>query len=443
MTTKKQQHIPEKWVVDADDIDSKVIENNNWKNLHSKSWCPVPFNTISWHPTGVITRCMMNDTPMGNSYDSSNMQELRQNMLDGKWDTNGCETCLHKEQHGYKSQRINWLSNKMRYEKLGDPEPYTTPKLTENKISHLFINFSNVCNFKCRMCSSNYSNSLIPENKHMTTLFPIVYKKTNGTNEKKFNNINEFLEANSIVLKDIRNIWMTGGEPFMDESPYKLMELIEKYGSPEKVRLTITTNGSKLDFKKLDKFKTLKNLSIDISIDAVGPMFEYMRSNGVFTWNQMKETCGKLKKYKQTNKHWFDFQINSSYQIFNYDNMFDFINFIIDHECDSNIRLLVFPKHLRVGNLPDSFKKEALAMCDKIEVLLGNITNQDTHVTNILSSLSDMRKSIKVEANSNPEDRTDAPHLYDFKNIVKEQDEFRKMYLYDYNPKLAEIVYGK
>ena len=69
-------------------------------NLHSKSWCPLPFNAISFHPTGALTRCMMSNIPMGESFDSVQMQQLRQDMLDGKWDKEGCISCWKKEEQG-------------------------------------------------------------------------------------------------------------------------------------------------------------------------------------------------------------------------------------------------------------------------------------------------------------------------------------------------------
>jgi len=417
--------IPAHWVSHADDVNTKVVEDEKWNNLHSDTWCPVPFNTISWHPTGVVSRCMMSDAPMGDSHDSPLMQELRQNMLDNKWDNHGCTNCLSKEKNGQRSQRMNWLQKRF-IENLGNPEPYRNPKLIGNDISHLFVNFSNVCNFKCRMCSSNYSNSLIPEQKHMEPLFPVQFKQHNGSHSKNFNNINEYLEANPSVLDGIRSIWITGGEPFMDDSCYKLMELVEEYGHPEKIKMVITTNGSKLNFNKLDNFNKLKELVIDISIDAVGPMFEYMRSNGVFTWDEMEATCDKLTKYKRTNKEWFNFQINSSYQIFNYDNTLEFVDFVHDHEADSNIRLVVFPEHLRAGNLPASFKKEAYAMCDKIELRYGRRHGHQ------IKTLGDIRKALAV----------DEPHLDSFKQIITEQDKFRGSYLYNYHEQLAEIIYG-
>jgi MoaA/NifB/PqqE/SkfB family radical SAM enzyme len=427
----KRDGPPNKFFIPAEKIETKVKETELWNNLHSKSWCPVPFNTISWHPSGVVSRCMMSDDDMGTHHDSTEMQDLRKNMLAGKWDTFGCTNCLTKEKQGARSQRMNWLHHDFR-EGLGNPEPYNNPKLLGNDISHLFVNFSNVCNFKCRMCSSNYSNSLIPEAKHMEPLFPREYRKVATSNPKNFNNINEYLEANPEVLKGIRSIWMTGGEPFMTEDPYKLMELIEEHGHPELIKMVVTTNGSRLDVERLDAFKKLKKLTLDISIDAVGPMFEYMRSNGVFTWSEMEKKIGQLKVFYEQNKakekrdDWFSFQINSSYQAFNYDNMPEFFQFIHDMGCDSNVRLVIFPEHLRVGNLPDEYKKEALKQMDMIEVRYGN-RNQHN-----IKTLDDMRKAIHKKDQK----------LEVFKTLVKEQDKFRGTYLYDYHPHLAQVIYG-
>ena len=416
---------PKKHVIHADQIETKVVENDQWKNLHSKSWCPIPFNTISWHPSGHISRCMMSDDNMGTHYDSEHMQRLRRDMLAGKWDTYGCTSCLNKEKKGYRSQRMSWLRND-KIKHLGNPEPYRNPKLTGNQISHLFINFSNVCNFKCRMCSANFSNSLIPENKHMLEKFPLEYKKVPLQNQKNFNDIIGYLEKNLDILPGIKSIWMTGGEPFMTDDPYKLIDLIVEHGKPEELDIVITTNGSKLDFEKLEKFNKVKKLTLDLSIDAVGPLFEYMRSNKVFTWSQMEDTCKKLFEYKKINKEWFNFFINSSYQIFNYDNLLEFYDFIYDHQCESNVRMLMFPEHFRVGNLPDKLKDEARAMCDKVELRYGN---RNVHKINILK---DIRTALDIKE----------PYLHRTLRVVPEQDKFRGVYLYDYHDKLADLIYG-
>ena len=275
------------------------------------------------------------------------------------------------------------------------------------------------------MCSANFSNSLIPENKHMLEKFPLEYKKVPFQNQKNFNDIIGYLKNNLNILPGIKSIWMTGGEQFMTDDPYDLIDLIVEHGKPEELEITITTNGSKLNFEKLEKFNKVKKLVLDISIDAVGPLFEYMRSNKVFTWSQMEDTCSKLFEYRKVNKEWFNFFINSSYQIFNYDNLLEFYDFVYDHKCDSNVRLLLFPEHLN-SNLPDRFKNEARAMCDKIELRYGNRNDHKVQI------LNDIRTALDIKE----------PFFQRTLNIVPEQDKFRGVYLYDYHEKLADLIYG-
>ena len=81
------------------------------------------------------------------------------------------------------------------------------------------------------------------------------------------------------------------------------------------------------------------------------------------------------------------------HQMFNYNNMYDFIDFISSYDVDSNIRLLT-SRHLRVGNLHEEYKKEALDMCDRIEEKFDN----DEH-RRLIPMLDDLRKAIKVKEN--------------------------------------------
>ena len=397
------------------------------KNLHSDSWCPVPFNSITFHPTGAITRCMMNSVPMGDSFDSIEMQQLRQDMLDGKWDKEGCSVCWKKENRNIHSQRHNWLSKKMRHDVLNDPEPYYTPQLINNQVTHLFLNFSNVCNFKCRMCSPSFSNSLIPEFKAMASQYKDTHWRGNLKYTKNINKINEYLLDNPHILKDIRSIWITGGEPFMDDSCYTLMEILEEHSNVSQIEMVITTNGSKLDVDKLHLFQNLKKLKIDLSIDSTGKMFEYMRSNGVFTWEQMEKLCYDLKYFKKDNLSWFTHEVNSSYQIYNYDNILDFYDFVYRTDGETNIRILIGPDYLSTNIMPQHMKAGALKICEKIE---SKFSNQ----MGLINNLPNIQQSLKSPLNQ---------ELFDtFKKYTKSQDKFRDTFLYDYHPELGDIVYG-
>ena len=112
--------------------------------------------------------------------------------------------------------------------------------------------------------------------------------------------------------------------------------------------------------------------------------------------------------------------------MFNYDNLLTFYDFIYDHRCESNVRLLLFPEHFRAGNLPETFKKEARDMCDKVELRYGN---RNIHKIKILG---DIRTALDIEE----------PYLQRTLRVVPEQDKFRGVYLYDYHEKLADLIYG-
>ena len=79
-------------------------------NKHSDTWCPIPFVGVSLHPMGFLSRCMMSEEVMSNydemDWNNPEFQRLRKSMLDGKWDSPGCDNCQIKESIGMKSQRL-------------------------------------------------------------------------------------------------------------------------------------------------------------------------------------------------------------------------------------------------------------------------------------------------------------------------------------------------
>lgn len=107
------------------------------EKMHSDTWCPLPFLSLTLHPTGQLTHCMMSEHHMGDfdeGWDNYRFVEMRENMLAGKWNLNqdfpdspphvdyvkkggqltrtaDCSNCYNKEMRGLQSQRQNWLRN--------------------------------------------------------------------------------------------------------------------------------------------------------------------------------------------------------------------------------------------------------------------------------------------------------------------------------------------
>jgi MoaA/NifB/PqqE/SkfB family radical SAM enzyme len=393
-------------------------------NLHSKSWCPLPFNAISFHPTGALTRCMMSNIPMGESFDSVQMQQLRQDMLDGKWDKEGCISCWKKEEQGNISQRQKWLQRNP--QDFKSPEGYNNPQLTGNPINHMFVNYSNICNFKCRMCGPNYSNSLIPEHKHLHSIG--LGKQVKVESIKNRNFINDYLKNNPNSLDNVNSIWITGGEPLMDDNCYELIDILDDYDKSWETDMVITTNGSKVDLDKLQKFDNLKFFELVLSLDTPGSMFEYMRSAGIFTWEQMKKLIDDLAHFKKENSSWFHMCFNASIQAYNFDTVLEFDKICRDANALNNTRMLIFPEHFRLDVLPLEMRQAELRKIKDYTVAAYDPRFQRTF-TDICNSMA------KPQASNEIVDK--------FKQITKAQDTYRGMHITDYHTQLAEFIYDR
>ena len=76
-------------------------------------------------------------------------------------------------------------------------------------------------------------------------------------------------------------------------------------------------------------------------------MFEYMRSAGIFKWDQMNKLIGELAKFQQKNKDWLLVSLNSTYQLYNSHLIKEFFEYTYNHLGPGhvNMRVLVGPKN--------------------------------------------------------------------------------------------------
>lgn len=333
----------------------------------SKSYCPMPFVTLTVNPGNFISRCMMSWIKMGTiekeTYSNENFQTLRKNMLEDKWDTVGCHTCYLKEQNGMSSQRTKWLNREEMY--LGETGIYESNlSIERNKIYHLYMNFSNICNFKCRMCGPHFSNAWIPDFKKMNS------EASHGSiTPKQQVDVDKFLNEFGPELSNLRQIWITGGEPFMDDSVYRFFDNLEEFCELGNISVTINTNGSKVDIEKLSLLDKLKKLHINVSVDSTHEYYSYMRGYN-FTFEQLDSTMRKLTELKQTQENLL-VTVNGAFQLYNILNITDFFDWGNDvlNRYDAGWiehRVLTGPAKLQARHAPDSLKKQSIAQVEKL-----------------------------------------------------------------------------
>ena len=332
--------------------------------MNNKTYCPMPFVTLSVNPGNYISRCMMSMTSMGDistkTYQNKKFKKLRTDMLGGVWDQEGCSSCFIKEQSGLTSQRQKWLNNEEKY--LGKHGIYENNlDIKTNNIHHIYLNFSNICNFKCRMCGPHFSNAWISDSKKLNKQGLIA-----GNEEippKSQVDIDKFFSEFGTRLNHLTQIWITGGEPFIDDSIFNFFKKLEKHADVKSIKVSINTNGSKLDIHRLNELSHLKNLTLNFSVDATGSLYTYMRGYQ-YSFDEIQEKINLCIELQKTQSN-LNIAVNGTYQIYNVLNLKDFWEWgktIADSKSGNWIeyRTLLGPKHLQARHAPVDVKMQAI-----------------------------------------------------------------------------------
>jgi len=393
--------------------------------MDKKAYCPMPFVTLTVNPTGVITRCMMSMKTMGtiskNTYSNQEFQTLRKNMLDGIWDEKGCESCKNAEDNGRWSQRLKWLDREEKY--LGETGIYeANTNIVKNDIHHLYMNFNNICNFKCRMCGPHFSNAWIPDHNKLAEATKTARPWLDQSMQKQRVDVDDFFEQFGDMISNLKQIWITGGEPFIDNSIYKFFEQLSNYADLKNIKVLINTNATKVDPQKLIPLMGVKQLALNISVDATDKLFPYMRGYN-YSFDEIDAKIRSICKLKQTYNN-FQVQVNAAYQIFNILNVEDFFNWACEILDDPTAGLIEYrtlhgPPFLRARTAPKAIKYDALLMLNR---LLKRFPNNPY--------LPDMIKEVKQEQNKKD--------IEDFVLWNKKLDEIRSENLVKVFPQLVK-----
>lgn len=223
-------------------------------------------------------------------HNTSEKKEQRRQMLAGE-KPSGCQYCWNIESLGpeYKSDRHDrneniWTDD--RYEEVSK----NTHDYNINP-EYIEISFGNECNFKCGYCHPKYSSSYYKEIKDHGP-YTMVKNHRNDIDWFKIyeEENNPYLEAWwrwwPEVSKTLHILRITGGEPLIQQSTWKLLQSIKETPMP-KLGLNINSNlGIKpvlvdrlIDYvNHLTLEKKIREFKLFTSIDTWGAPAEYIRT---------------------------------------------------------------------------------------------------------------------------------------------------------------------
>jgi sulfatase maturation enzyme AslB (radical SAM superfamily) len=234
------------------------------------------------------------------------------------------------------------------------------------------IKLNNLCNLKCRMCNPLDSTSWkdwdqVTEfyKKEDNILIPIVESLVTkpGQYIGPFDNSDNWWSSFEKLLPFFRRVEFAGGEPLMDPYHYKILDKLAEYG--DNIELKYATNGTTLGIKGgrtiHDYWPKFRSVAVNVSIDGVHDVYEYIRGNGKFS--VIEENIKVFKSFPNVSRvvGAFTVQANNIMQI---DKVIDY--FINTLGIVFYSHRVTYPMALSAQVLPPELKQ---GVVDKLEVM--------------------------------------------------------------------------
>jgi hypothetical protein len=148
--------------------------------------------------------------------------------------------------------------------------------------------FSNLCNFKCRMCGDMLSSAWETEqrqhgmidfsNSSNAWMIPEIRQQISEFQDTQIEK--EFSDA--VEQHRVEEIYWVGGEPLMYEQHWRYMRRIIELGDGGRLYARYNTNLSRIDYRGCDLYRDIlayiRDWQICASLDGTGAIGEYIRT---------------------------------------------------------------------------------------------------------------------------------------------------------------------
>jgi hypothetical protein len=148
--------------------------------------------------------------------------------------------------------------------------------------------FSNLCNFKCRMCGDMLSSAWESEQRQHN-MIDFTNPKNNWMKPEIKKQIEQFQEnqieaefSKAVEEHRVEEVYWVGGEPLMYEQHWRYMKRIVELGDGPRVYARYNTNLSRVDYRGINLYRDvlsqLRDWQICASLDGTGKIGEYIRT---------------------------------------------------------------------------------------------------------------------------------------------------------------------
>ena len=254
-----------------------------------KTICMLPWISIETSPMGTTRPCCLAHDEIvddsGNKYDltktnlevvykSQYMQDLRKQFRAGEKPAT-CQRCWDEEDAGRTSKRMH---TQVRLKELYPKVDWQND--SPDQLWFIDLKLGNICNLKCRICGSwssskwaaeemDYLPSGADKKKHVA----YTWLKAGKWPEESPG----FWENLKALLPNIKYFEFTGGEPWLIQEHFDLLQYAVDQGYSKNIDIHYNTNATQTPLPHVPMWAKFGRVDIAFSIDNIGKRFEYER----------------------------------------------------------------------------------------------------------------------------------------------------------------------
>lgn len=210
-------------------------------------------------------------------------KKLKEQSSNNVW-PDGCIKCKINEEKFGDSLRKNYF------------EHASEEDVKHKRLKVLEFNGSNICNLSCVHCHSTYSSRWVSERKKLEKVVALYTDKEKEI-AKEFRPLTDLYDEDGIslntmhlpnpelVIENIKDLDFShlkllcfrGGEPLLNSETPAVLEYLDSINILQNLNIHITTNSTYINDKLISLFKKGKSVTVNLSIDGIGELFNYVR----------------------------------------------------------------------------------------------------------------------------------------------------------------------
>ena len=279
-----------------------------------------PFTGLATREDGAIKVCcrshpigFIQDSTLEEIWNNESMCRIRKQVLNDERPPE-CEPCFKLEDQGVESLRQRHISGVIPEARI-TLYPNAISKMATDytmpfEIPTMELKLNNLCNLKCRMCNPTDSTSwndwkeveefYIKENNYLVKTIQEL-KLIENPYLDKFTDNPAWWDSLKKLLPYFQRVEFAGGEPLTDPTHYRILEMLQPYA--KNIEIKYATNLTSLGKGKrniFDYWPAFKSVAVNVSIDGIGPSYEYIRGNGC--WNDVVDNIKQIQEISNVSR---------------------------------------------------------------------------------------------------------------------------------------------